>query len=255
MDTQKQNTDKDLLPEEASMLDEIVETMIEDTETETLTDDTQSTFDTSILSTEQNYSFSTDSGVPVVVWPISHATMVIEWGEDILYIDPAEELSAYEGYPVPNYVFVTHEHGDHYNEQVLTNLVTQEVTLVVNPAVSDMLPEALSGKAIVMANGDSQTVGPMSVDAIPAYNIREEALNYHPEGRDNGYILETDGFRMYISGDTEDTPELRALTDIDVAFVSMNLPYTMPVENAADGVLAFAPETIIPYHFRGMDGM
>jgi len=131
--------------------------------------------------------------------------------------------------------------------------VTDDVTLIINPAVQEKLPDALAQKAIVMANGDIQIVGPISVEAIPAYNIREEALNYHPKGRDNGYVLETDGFRMYISGDTEDTPEMRALTDIDIAFVSMNLPFTMPIENAASGVSTFAPKTVIPYHFRGSD--
>ncbi len=202
-----------------------------------------------------SYTFTTDSGEEVSFSPITHATMVMEWAGTVIYVDPAEPVESYADFKSPNVVLVTHEHGDHFNLEVLEAIVTENVELIVNDAVYQKLSPDLQDKAIVMANGDMDELLGFEITAIPAYNIREEALNYHPKGRDNGYVVEKDGFRTYISGDTEDTPEMRALTDIDVAFVSMNLPYTMPIDSAISWVSEFAPKTIFPYHFRGQDGM
>ena len=105
-----------------------------------------------------------------------------------------------------------------------------------------------------MNNGETITKNGFTIRAIPMYNLREEAKQYHPKGRGNGYVLEKDGKRVYIAGDTEDIPEMRNLENIDVAFVPMNLPYTMPVEAAADAVIDFAPDKVYPYHFRGQNG-
>ncbi|NDK09368.1 MBL fold metallo-hydrolase [Candidatus Gracilibacteria bacterium] len=207
--------------------------------------------------TESNnvYTFTTENGESVEVNPISHATMILNWSDTTMYIDPAEAIESYAGYNSPDIVLVTHEHGDHFNLEVLEQIVGEDTELYVNDAVFQKLSEDLQAKAIVMANGDLENIAGFEIMAVPAYNIREEALNYHPQGRDNGYVIDSDGFRVYISGDTEDTPEMRALTDIDVAFVSMNLPYTMPIDSAISGVIAFAPKTIFPYHFRGEEGM
>lgn len=106
-----------------------------------------------------------------------------------------------------------------------------------------------------MNNGDTQDLGPFSIEAIPMYNLREEALKFHEKGRGNGYVLNWNNQRIYISGDTEDIPEMRNLKDIDIAFVCMNLPYTMTVESAASAVLDFKPKKVYPYHYRGKDGM
>ena len=123
-----------------------------------------------------------------------------------------------------------------------------------SPAVMDMLPEGLAGRATALANGDSTEMLGVAIDAIPAYIMTEGRLNFHPQGRDNGYVLTIDGTRVYVSGDTEDIPEMRALSGIDVAFVSMNLPFTMDAEAAADAVAEFAPAYVYPYHYRGRDG-
>jgi L-ascorbate metabolism protein UlaG (beta-lactamase superfamily) len=164
-----------------------------------------------------------------------------------------EGAAAYEGHPAPDLILITHEHGDHYDPETLAGIVGEETRLITNPAVYDMLPEDLKAKASAMANGDSTSVGDMTIEAIPAYNTTEDRLQYHPQGRDNGYILNIDGRRVYIAGDTEDIPEMRALTDIHIAFVPMNLPFTMDVDQASSAVAEFAPDYVYPYHYRGSD--
>lgn len=125
--------------------------------------------------------------------------------------------------------------------------------LITNPAVHDMLPGEMKERASAMANGDMVEVLDLRIEALPAHNITEERLQYHPKGRDNGYVLTIGGKRFYIAGDTEPTPEMLALTDIEVAFLPMNLPYTMTVEQAAEAVAAFRPVVVFPYHHRGSD--
>lgn len=206
------------------------------------------------LLTASWYSLMLKSEI-VQIFPISHATFVAEWWDQVIYIDPAEAIESYTTYKKPTLVLVTHEHGDHFNLEVLETLVQDGVKFVVNPTVYEKLSPRLQALALTMKNGDMQEVSGIKIEAVPAYNIREEAKNFHPQGRDNGYVLEKNTARMYISGDSEDTPEMRALTDIDLAFVSMNLPFTMPLESAVSWVLAFAPKQVFPYHFRGKEGM
>ena len=199
-------------------------------------------------------TFETPNGGTITVSPIEHASVVLETPAGTIYVDPVGEASAYEGLPAPDLVVITHQHGDHYSEETLA-AVAGEAPLVVNPAVMDMLSDALKARATAIANGESTEALGVSIDAIPAYNLTEERLNFHPEGRDNGYVMTIDGARVYISGDTEDIPEMRALTGIDRAFVPMNLPYTMPVDAAASAVVAFAPGIVYPYHYRGTEGL
>jgi L-ascorbate metabolism protein UlaG (beta-lactamase superfamily) len=124
---------------------------------------------------------------------------------------------------------------------------------LTNPAVLAKLPGKLAERAIAIGNGDKTEMNGVQIEAVAAYNLAEERLKYHPKGRDNGYVLSIDGSRVYIAGDTEAVPEMRELTDIDVAFVPMNLPYTMGVQQAAEGVADFAPAVIYPYHYKGAD--
>jgi L-ascorbate metabolism protein UlaG (beta-lactamase superfamily) len=172
-----------------------------------------------------------------------------------LYIDPVGDASAYSALPRPNIILVTHEHGDHFSTSTLEALVGSSTILITNPSVADKLPENLKQNLVVMKNGDTHTIGPLTIEAVPAYNTRPEAQNFHPQGRGNGYVLESHGTRVYIAGDTEGTPEMRALKDIDIAFVPMNLPYTMSVEDAAQAVLAFKPKQVYPYHYDGQAGL
>lgn len=196
--------------------------------------------------------YDTASG-KVTVNPISHASFVLQAPGSVIYNDPVGGADLYASLPPPDLILITHEHGDHYELETLTALLGENTRLLTNPAVLDMLPGELKERASAIGNGDSTDVGGMSIEAIPAYNLTEERLNYHPKGRDNGYVLTVDGMRIYIAGDTEAIPEMRSLTDIQLAFVPMNLPYTMGIEQAAEGVLDFAPEVIYPYHYRGSD--
>ena len=194
---------------------------------------------------------NTQTAVQVI--PIEHASLALRWGTTTIYADPVGEVSLYQALPRPDIIFITHEHGDHFSTSTLEALMGSSTILVANQRVADMLPPGLKTNLVVMKNGDTATVGPLTVRAIPAYNLRADALKYHPQGRDNGYVLEAEGTRVYIAGDTEGTPEMRALKDIDIAFVPMNLPYTMSTEDAAQAVLAFKPRIVYPYHYRGSD--
>lgn len=197
--------------------------------------------------------FETSLG-PVTVHPISHASIVMETPKGVIYVDPVGDPAAYAKSPAADLVLITHEHGDHFKLETLEALVKEGTPLVTNPAVYAKLPAAMQANATQLANGESTAFDDMGIEAIPAYNLTEERKNFHPKGRDNGYVLSMGDFRIYISGDTEDVPEMRALTDIDLAFVCMNLPFTMPASAAADAVRAFKPANVYPYHYRGRDG-
>ncbi len=189
---------------------------------------------------------------PTIV-PIEHASLVLLWGTTTIYVDPVGDVSLYAAQTRPDVILVTHEHHDHYNADTLAALMDETTLLVTNPAVAELLPSGMKQNLAILKNGDTQPLEGFAITAIPAYNIRPEALKYHPLGRDNGYVIERDGTQVYVAGDTEGTPEMRALKNIDVAFVPMNLPYTMSVEDAADAVLAFKPKIVYPYHYRDSD--
>lgn len=190
----------------------------------------------------------------ITIHPIDHASFVMETPAGVIYCDPVGDASQYADLPKADLILVTHEHGDHYNAETLAALIGESTDLITNPAVNAMLPEALKARASQIANGESTQWKGLKIDAIPAYNMTEERKKFHPQGRDNGYVLSFDGFRVYISGDTENTPEMKALKDIDVAFLCMNLPFTMDIEQAADAVSSFKPSFVYPYHYRGKDG-
>jgi L-ascorbate metabolism protein UlaG (beta-lactamase superfamily) len=197
-------------------------------------------------------SYETGAG-RITIHPISHASFVMTAPDLVIYSDPVGGAGLYQGQPRPDLILLTHEHPDHFDPETLSALVRDTTRLITNPAVFDKLPDDLKGKAQAIGNGESTTVGKVRIEAIPAYNITPERVKYHPKGRDNGYILNVDGRRVYIAGDTEDAPEMRALKDIFIAFVPMNLPYTMDVAQASSAVAQFAPEIVYPYHYKGSD--
>ena len=198
----------------------------------------------------QSYSFG---GNDVTVFPVNHASLALQSPQLVVYVDPVGPVDAYADLPAPDYILITHQHGDHYNAETLSGLVADGTKLIVNPAVHELLPNTLKARATAIANGESTALGPYSVDAIPAYNTTLDRQQYHPQGRDNGYVISLDGARVYIAGDTEDTPEMRALIGIDLAFLPMNLPYTMTIDQAAAAVAAFQPGVVYPYHYKGSD--
>ncbi len=187
--------------------------------------------------------------------PVEHASMVLNWDGTIIYVDPVGGKDAYNNYSQADMVLVTDIHSDHMDIPTLEAIIADKTVLFAPKAVFDKLPENLQNKTQILNNGDVTNDFEMTIEAIPMYNLRTEALKFHEKGRGNGYILERKGKRIYISGDTEDIPEMRNLKNIDIAFVCMNLPYTMTVEKAAEAVLAFKPKTVYPYHYRGKDGM
>ncbi len=194
---------------------------------------------------------STAAEPPIQVNPISHASTVLEWDGVTLYIDPVGDAGQYADYPAPDVILITDIHGDHLSQETLAALPADSARLIVPQAVANQLRNPLKERAETLDNGSSLEVRGISVTAIPMYNLREEALDFHTKGRGNGYVLEKNGTRVYFSGDTEDIPEMRALEDIDMAFICMNLPYTMTVDSAADAVLEFQPDAVYPYHYRG----
>ncbi|MEZ4793907.1 MAG: MBL fold metallo-hydrolase [Flavobacteriaceae bacterium] len=187
--------------------------------------------------------------------PVSHATMVLTWDGKTIYVDPVGGAEVFSKFKKPDLILVTDIHGDHLNVETLEAIMTPETQLVVPLAVSKELPNGFTNKVAILSNGNSREILGFNIEAVPMYNLREEALKFHEKGRGNGYVIQRNGRRVYISGDTEDIPEMRGLQNIDVAFVCMNLPYTMTVEQAADAVLAFQPKLVYPYHYRGTDGL
>jgi len=187
--------------------------------------------------------------------PVSHATMVLQWPDATIYVDPVGGGQTFEAYPDPDLIVITDIHGDHLNVETLESISTSKTKIIVPQAVADKLPATLDAQVDVLNNGDIKERFGFLVEAIPMYNLREEALKFHEKGRGNGYVIQKEGTRIYISGDTEDIPEMRALEDIDVAFVCMNLPYTMTVKSAASAVVDFMPKKVYPYHYRGTDGL
>ncbi len=196
---------------------------------------------------EENKSQTTD----LTIIPIEHATMVLEWNALTIYVDPVGGASVFKGQKQPDLILITDIHGDHFSLETLEALDTSKAKIIVPQAVADLIPETYTPQLDVLDNGDSKERLGITIEAIPMYNLREEALNFHKKGRGNGYILNMDGKRLYFSGDTEDIPEMRALKDIDKAFVCMNLPYTMTPESAASAVVEFSPKQVYPYHYRG----
>lgn len=198
-------------------------------------------------------TFETGSGT-ITVHPVSHASFVMETPAGVIYADPVGDASAYEDMPAPDLILITHQHGDHYNADTLAAVAGEGTQMLTNPAVYEMLSDDMKAMASQIGNGESTEMMGVTIDAIPAYNTTEGRLDFHPEGRDNGYVLSFGDFRVYVSGDTEDIPEMRALENIDLAFLCMNLPFTMDVEQAASAVAEFQPTHVYPYHYRGRDG-
>ena len=178
--------------------------------------------------------------------PIEHATMVIQTKDSTIYVDPVGDIKLFQKFSPPDIILLTDIHRDHLNIEIVNSL-KKNLTAVIGP------PEAVASlkHGEVMKNGDKRTFGNISIEAIPMYNLTKERLNFHAKGRGNGYVLTINQKKIYISGDTEDIAEMRSLKNIDYAFICMNLPYTMTVEQAASAVMEFKPKVVIPYHYRG----
>lgn len=187
------------------------------------------------------------------IQPILHSTMAIHYDGKVIYTDPYGGAEAFKGVPNADMILITDIHGDHMNLETLKVLDTENAAVIAPQAVADKVVEDFPD-VLVLSNGESMEMFGVSITAIPMYNLPETEESRHPKGRGNGYILEIGGVRIYISGDTSDISEMRNLKEIDVAFVCMNLPYTMSVDAAAAAVLDFKPTIVYPFHYRGKGG-
>jgi len=195
--------------------------------------------------------FFTPGGKMVRLHCLVHSSVRMEYGSKEIQIDPVRKMGAkefdYTVYPKPQYIFVTHEHPDHYDKGALDQLGAGKDNYIANPRCTEM-----AGFGTTMANGDSIELDGISVDAVPAYNYSEGRTNLHPKGRDNGYIMDLDGLRIYFAGDTEDIEEMSSVKNIDIAFFPCNGP-TMTVDQLVRAADIVKPKVLFPYHYNNTD--
>jgi len=195
-------------------------------------------------------TIQTNQGDLVITF-IGHATLCFEWNNKVVHVDPWSRLADYSQLPKADVILVTHQHGDHLDPDAI-KAASRDNTKVI---LTQKCAEKVSG--IVMANGDVKEVAGMTIKAVPAYNIqnkRENGQPFHPKGEGNGYVITFGDKTVYIAGDTENIPEMAELKGkVDIAFIPMNVPYTMTPEMAADAARKIAPSILYPYHFGDTD--
>jgi L-ascorbate metabolism protein UlaG (beta-lactamase superfamily) len=182
---------------------------------------------------------------------IGHGTLMFAFGGKIIHVDPVSKEADYTKLPKADLILLTHHHGDHLDMKALQILSTEKTVLVLTETCAQQVKGG-----VVMKNGDVKMIGGLKIEAVPAYNIvhmRSEGKPFHPKGEGNGYVITFGDKRVYVAGDTENTPEMKKLEKIDVAFLPMNLPYTMTPEMVADAAKAFKPKILYPYHYGETD--
>lgn len=182
---------------------------------------------------------------------IGHGSLMLQLGDRTIHIDPYSKVADYANLPKADLILITHEHQDHLDLEALQKVRSAQTVVVLTPKGSGKIADGM-----VMQNGERRTVAGVEIEAVPAYNLlhkRENGQPFHPRGEGNGYILTFGTTRLYIAGDSENTPEMKALGGIDVAFLPMNLPYTMTPEMVADAAKAFTPRILYPYHYGESD--
>jgi len=201
------------------------------------------------MAAAQQKNFADDvfpaQGGDIIITFIGHGTLMIAYADKVIHIDPVSMYADYATLPKADLILVTHEHGDHLDGKAIQAVTTSRTTLIANQASVKNLTNAS-----VMQNGDTRTVDGIAIEAVPAYNPDKQ---FHPRGNGNGYVLTLGGKRVFIAGDTENVPEIKALKDIDIAFLPMNLPFTMTPDQVADTARAMRPKILYPYHFGETD--
>ena len=198
-------------------------------------------------------TFITPAGNPVAITLIKHGTLALSYKGLTFHIDPVSGLGKPTDYAKEfnkaDAILITHEHGDHFDREAIAALSGDNTVIITNARCADML-----GRGTALSNGESADLpGGIKLDAVPAYNYTEGRTMFHPKGRDNGFVLTIEGFRIYIAGDTEDIPEMADLKGVDVAFLPVNQPYTMTVEQCVNAAKVIGPKVLIPYHFSQTD--
>jgi L-ascorbate metabolism protein UlaG (beta-lactamase superfamily) len=194
--------------------------------------------------------FETTSGELRITF-VGHGSLFFTFQGKVIHVDPVSQYGDYTAMPKADLILITHEHRDHLDEKAIGSISKKETVIVGSSAVAEVFREAIS-----MANGDVKEFLGLKVEAVPAYNLvhmRSPGVPYHPKGRGNGYVMTFGDKRVYVAGDTENIPEMKALRDIDIAFLPMNLPYTMTPEMVADAARAFRPKILYPYHYGDTD--
>ena len=191
------------------------------------------------------------SGGELKITFVGHGTLMFTFEERIIHVDPVSREADYTQMPDSDIILVTHEHGDHLDSEAIASIRKEGTSILLPEKCALAVPDGM-----VMINGDVRTVEGLRVEAVPAYNIVHKHPSgepFHPRGEGNGYIITFGDKRVYVAGDTENVPEMKTLKDIDIAFLPMNLPYTMTPEMVADASKAFRPEILYPYHFGKTD--
>ena len=197
-------------------------------------------------------SFETPTGDQLEITMIHHGSIALSYKDFNIQIDPVMQMGElqvdYSSFPKADLILVTHNHGDHLDPAAIEFLSKEGTRVLLNPASQEQL-----GKGETVSNGDTLRVGPVGIIAVPAYNITEDHAQFHPQGLNNGYILDFDGFRVYVSGDTEDIDEMAGFGPLDVAFLSANQPYTMTTTQCVEAAMTLSPKVLIPYHLSNTD--
>jgi L-ascorbate metabolism protein UlaG (beta-lactamase superfamily) len=200
------------------------------------------------ITTEKTFekdTFKTTKGDLVITF-IGHGTLMIEAGKKVIHIDPVSKEADYAVLPKGDIILITHEHADHLDKKALALITRPDTKTIISKSCKGLIDNAL-----ILVNGEKKTFGDLIIEAVPAYNIvnkRPDGIAYHPKGNGNGYVINFGGKRIYIGGDTENIPEMADLKNIDIAFLPMNLPYTMTPQMVASGARSFMPRILYPYH-------
>lgn len=194
----------------------------------------------------ETLTFATRQG-PLEVTPLGHASLLFKFNSQVIHVDPFSSQADYASLPKADQIWITHDHGDHLDAKAISQIRKDGTHILADPRSAEKLDDGVT----VLRNGDRRTVGGVEIEAVPAYNLVQERApgqKYHPKGWYNGYVADFGGFRVYIAGDTEAIPEMGDLGPIDLAFIPINLPFTMPLEEAVGAIKVISPKRVIPYH-------
>lgn len=197
-------------------------------------------------------TYSTKDG-DLTVHPVNHGTVAFTFDGKTIFVDPYGGADKFEGFNAPDLILITDIHGDHLNKETISGLNTENTIFVVPQAVADQMDDFMKDQIVVIGNEESTEQLGLKITGVAMYNLPDDESSRHKKGRGNGYLINFSDKTVYLSGDTEDVPEMRNLENIDIAFVCMNLPYTMDIYQAASAVIAFGPDVMYPYHHRGQD--
>jgi L-ascorbate metabolism protein UlaG (beta-lactamase superfamily) len=199
-----------------------------------------------VCSASETETLKTSAG-DLKITLVGHGSVMFEFGGKVIHVDPLAKMGDYAKLPQADLILLTHEHGDHLDMNALGYIRAEKTAIVLTQAAAEKVKGGL-----VMANGDVKTVDGLKIEATPAYNVahkRDTGEPFHPKGRGNGYVITFGDRRVYVGGDTENIPEMKDLKDIDVAFLPINLPFTMTAAMVTDAAKSFKPKVLIPYHF------